>query len=414
MNHLYTFLALDLARERARDATEARRAATIAAGAHGRPNALRRGLAMSLAAVSRASADAAHRLDDRVAHEHDGGSSRRSLGCRHDRPIDIPRGTAAVSWGPGRIDLFTVDEDAGLVHRVFMSGTWSEPESLGGTLASAPAATAWGVDELQVFAVFTDGQLWNRYWDGTSWHPWEPMGGELVGTARGIVVERRPDRRLRARPRRARLASLVGRHALGRVGAAARRDRRRSAPSDCCCVAGATRTATPYVAMNQDPAVMEHMQGLQSRRGQRRVHRQGRGATGTSTAGGCGRSRSRASRRSSASPGCGRRPTSWLRVARDRLAAGPASTGATAMRPRRPARRCGSGSGTSASTRSCRSPCRRTSGRGRSWSGSASNGSPMATSITPTSMPIAYPHIVRHVLYRLDRPTWEARQVSST
>ena len=25
---------------------------------------------------------------------------------------------------------------------------------------------------------------------------------------------------------------------------------------------------------------------------------------------------------------------------------------------------------------------------------------------------IAYPHIVRHVLYRLDRPTWEQRQVS--
>ena len=69
------------------------------------------------------------------------------------------RGTTAVSWGTDRIDLFTVDENAGLVHRVFMSGTWSEPESLGGTLASLPAATAWGVDELQVFAIFPDGQL---------------------------------------------------------------------------------------------------------------------------------------------------------------------------------------------------------------------------------------------------------------
>ena len=38
-----------------------------------------------------------------------------------------PRATAAVSWGPDRIDLFTVDEDAGLVHRVFVSGTWSAP-----------------------------------------------------------------------------------------------------------------------------------------------------------------------------------------------------------------------------------------------------------------------------------------------
>ena len=73
-----------------------------------------------------------------------------------------PTGGTAVSWGPDRIDHFTVDEDAGLVHRVFVSGTWSEPESLGGQLASAPTATAWGVDELQVFAIFLDGQLWNR------------------------------------------------------------------------------------------------------------------------------------------------------------------------------------------------------------------------------------------------------------
>lgn len=39
--------------------------------------------------------------------------------------------TAAVSWGADRIDLFTVDAGAGLVHRVVASGTWSEPTSLG-------------------------------------------------------------------------------------------------------------------------------------------------------------------------------------------------------------------------------------------------------------------------------------------
>ena len=131
-------------------------------------------------------------------------------------------GTAAVSWGPDRIDLFTVDETRGLVHRFFVSGAWSEPTSLGGTLASAPAATAWAVDQLQVFAIFDDGQLWNRYWDGTSWHGWESLGGELTGLARGVVVGRRPDRRLGAGSRRLDLASLVGRHALGRVGAPAR------------------------------------------------------------------------------------------------------------------------------------------------------------------------------------------------
>ena len=53
---------------------------------------------------------------------------------------DIPRGVGAVSWGPDRIDLFTVDEDAGLVHRVFVSGTWQAPTPLGGTLASTSPA----------------------------------------------------------------------------------------------------------------------------------------------------------------------------------------------------------------------------------------------------------------------------------
>ena len=116
-----------------------------------------------------------------------------------------------------------MDEDAGLVHRVFVSGTWSEPESLGGTLASAPAVTAWAVDQLQVFAIFPDGELWNRYWDGEVVAPVGVAGRRADRDARGVVVERRPDRRLGARSRRRRLASLVGRHALGRLGAAVTR-----------------------------------------------------------------------------------------------------------------------------------------------------------------------------------------------
>jgi hypothetical protein len=64
MNHLYTFLALDLAHDRAREAAEARRADSLPRTK--RPNALRRGLAMSLAAVSRRTANAARRLDDRA------------------------------------------------------------------------------------------------------------------------------------------------------------------------------------------------------------------------------------------------------------------------------------------------------------------------------------------------------------
>ena len=92
-------------------------------------------------------------------------------------------GTTAVSWGTDRIDLFWTDADGALIHRAWRDGTWDEPESLGGTLASPASATAWSVDQLQVFAVFADGQLWNRFWDGTSWHPWESLGGELDPTS---------------------------------------------------------------------------------------------------------------------------------------------------------------------------------------------------------------------------------------
>lgn len=69
MNHLYTFVALDLARERARDAELAHRAAVAAAARPARPSAVRRGLANGFALVSRSSAAAVRRLDDCVADD---------------------------------------------------------------------------------------------------------------------------------------------------------------------------------------------------------------------------------------------------------------------------------------------------------------------------------------------------------
>jgi len=94
-----------------------------------------------------------------------------------------PKGIAAASWGPGRLDLFWVDEDRALWHRAWVAGAWVEPEPLGGELASAPAVTAWAEGQMEVFAVMDDGELWDRYWDGAAWHAWESLGGELDGSA---------------------------------------------------------------------------------------------------------------------------------------------------------------------------------------------------------------------------------------
>ena len=65
MQSIYTFIALDLARERAEEARQQRRLALArsSTGATQRPSALRRGMAHTLAAVSRGSASIARRLD---------------------------------------------------------------------------------------------------------------------------------------------------------------------------------------------------------------------------------------------------------------------------------------------------------------------------------------------------------------
>ena len=69
MHHIYSYLALDIASDLAREAREARRAAEFAAGVPQRPSIARRALAQGLAAVSRGSAAAARRLDDVAADD---------------------------------------------------------------------------------------------------------------------------------------------------------------------------------------------------------------------------------------------------------------------------------------------------------------------------------------------------------
>ena len=111
-----------------------------------------------------------------------------------EAPPRAPRGLAATTWGPGRLDLFWVDDDRALWHSAQAAGAWTEPESLGGELASGPTVVAWAEGEMEVFAVMDDGELWNRYWDHSYWHAWESLGGELDGSATPSASSSGPDR----------------------------------------------------------------------------------------------------------------------------------------------------------------------------------------------------------------------------
>ena len=66
MHSYYTFIALDLARDRAREADQWRLAA---AAREGRESSTRRSLAVLLAGLSRLSASAVRRLDECVADD---------------------------------------------------------------------------------------------------------------------------------------------------------------------------------------------------------------------------------------------------------------------------------------------------------------------------------------------------------
>jgi hypothetical protein len=69
MNHLYTIVALDIARDRTREADRDRRARLATMDGPRRAGLVRSGLASAFATISRGSAGAARRLDSRVGDD---------------------------------------------------------------------------------------------------------------------------------------------------------------------------------------------------------------------------------------------------------------------------------------------------------------------------------------------------------
>ena len=111
-----------------------------------------------------------------------------------------------ASWAPGRLDVFVRGSDNRLHQRscdIKLSGNsvcdgndwsgWQAPPVGGGDLGSAPAAVSWGKGRIDVFTRGTDSQVYHvtftaRFrpdgpgtdtFDGGNWGPgWVPLGGQ--------------------------------------------------------------------------------------------------------------------------------------------------------------------------------------------------------------------------------------------
>jgi hypothetical protein len=106
----------------------------------------------------------------------------------------MPSNIAATSWGLGRFDLFTTLFTIDGIERVrhkFFEGTWGPGgiqdswEDLGGAGPQRfwrdPAAVSWGPGRVDVFAVGGDERMDHKFFEGT-WGPgaldsdWESVG----------------------------------------------------------------------------------------------------------------------------------------------------------------------------------------------------------------------------------------------
>jgi hypothetical protein len=102
----------------------------------------------------------------------------------------------AVSWGPNRLDVFAVGSDNALWHISFDGNAsgWASWESLGGALSgrddfysnSAPSAVSWAPGRLDVFAIGSDKKLYHWWLSGSAWSN-ESLEGSLLSAGPSAV-----------------------------------------------------------------------------------------------------------------------------------------------------------------------------------------------------------------------------------
>src|SRR5262249_1378643 len=95
---------------------------------------------------------------------------------------------AAVSWGPGHIDVFIRSDDDHVYDKTFDGAHWSlwqdlGPGPYGQAVLYSPAAASWSAGRIDVFVVGVDHALYRKWFaDGQWYNGWQYMGGYFISS----------------------------------------------------------------------------------------------------------------------------------------------------------------------------------------------------------------------------------------
>jgi Repeat of unknown function (DUF346) len=91
---------------------------------------------------------------------------------------------SAVSWGPGRMDVFVRGGGNELAHQWYDHGPWSGWDSYanfaGLTITGSPSVISPEPGHLDVYVRATNGALYHKWFSDNNWSYWDFQGGFIA------------------------------------------------------------------------------------------------------------------------------------------------------------------------------------------------------------------------------------------
>ena len=130
--------------------------------------------------------------DGRLFHKAWDGASWRPNGTGW-RPLggDVIGSPTAVSWAPGRLDVFANHPAGGIRHINGDGESWATWENLGGDVLWSPTAVSWGPSVSTSSSWKRTVASFHKAWTGPDRLPgptvWRPLGGSVAGTPAAVA-----------------------------------------------------------------------------------------------------------------------------------------------------------------------------------------------------------------------------------